>query len=167
LSPLNSKALRLKVKIRIGPALVSASFQAAPAVKFAQIKDMTLAELAARSRDFRREIFNLRLRTVRKDIAHIETGISALDNKASKAFRMAEATNKGEVTGKCKQRVGKVVQNKMTKTIVVRVQGRFPQSQYKKIVTSYKKFYAHDEKAEAKISESIGSTSCRNFIGSW
>jgi small subunit ribosomal protein S17 len=43
----------------------------------------------------------------------------------------------------------------MTKTIVVRVQRRFPHPQYKKIVTSYKKFYAHDEKAEAKIGDLV------------
>jgi small subunit ribosomal protein S17 len=68
---------------------------------------------------------------------------------------MAEATNNVAVTGKRKQRVGEVVSNKMTKTIVVRVQRRFPHPQYKKIVTSYKKFYAHDEKAEAKIGDLV------------
>jgi len=70
---------------------------------------------------------------------------------------MAEATNTVTVTatGKRKQRVGEVVSNKMTKTIVVRVERRFPHAQYKKIVTSYKKFYAHDEKAEAKIGDTV------------
>ena len=67
---------------------------------------------------------------------------------------MAEATtNVTEpvaATGKRKQRVGEVVSNKMTKTIVVRVQRRYSHTQFKKIVTSYKKFYAHDEKSEAK-----------------
>jgi small subunit ribosomal protein S17 len=43
----------------------------------------------------------------------------------------------------------------MTKTIVVRVQRRFPHPQFKKIVTAYKKFYAHDEKAEAKIGDTV------------
>ena len=68
---------------------------------------------------------------------------------------MAEATNNVAVTGKRKQRVGEVVSNKMTKTIVVRVERRFPHPQFKKIVTSYKKFYAHDEKAEAKIGDTV------------
>ena len=68
---------------------------------------------------------------------------------------MAEATNTVAATGKRKQRVGEVVSNKMTKTIVVRVERRFPHPQYKKIVTSYKKFYAHDEKAEAKIGDLV------------
>ena len=58
-------------------------------------------------------------------------------------------------TGKRKQRVGEVVSNKMTKTIVVRVERRFPHPQFKKIVTSYKKFYAHDEKSEAKPGDTV------------
>ena len=72
---------------------------------------------------------------------------------------MAEATNivaeNVTATGKRKQRVGEVVSNKMTKTIVVRVERRFPHPQFKKIVTSYKKFYAHDEKAEAKVGDTV------------
>ena len=72
---------------------------------------------------------------------------------------MAEATNTvtatATSTGKRKQRVGEVVSNKMTKTIVVRVERRFPHPQFKKIVTSYKKFYAHDEKAEAKVGDTV------------
>src|ERR1700679_4136501 len=68
---------------------------------------------------------------------------------------MAEATKTNEARGTRKQRVGEVVSNKMTKTIVVRVERRFPHPQYKKIVTSYKKFYAHDEKAEAKVGDTV------------
>ena len=68
---------------------------------------------------------------------------------------MAEATTNVAATGKRKQRVGEVVSNKMTKTIVVRVERRFPHPQYKKIVTSYKKFYVHDEKSEAKPGDTV------------
>ena len=72
---------------------------------------------------------------------------------------MAEATNtvaeKVTQTGKRKTRVGEVVSNKMTKTIVVRVERRFPHPKFKKIVTSYQKFYAHDEKAEAKVGDTV------------
>src|ERR1700761_8438802 len=68
---------------------------------------------------------------------------------------MAEAPNTNESRGNRKQRVGEVVSNKMTKTIVVRVERRFPHPQFKKIVTSYKKFYAHDEKAEAKVGDTV------------
>ena len=66
-------------------------------MKFTELKDMTLVELSAKSRDLRSEMFNLRLhqasarlekparlRDLRKDIARIETRISALRNKVAK-----------------------------------------------------------------------------------
>jgi len=67
-------------------------------MKFSEMKDMTLVELAAKSRDLRHEMFNLRLqhasaqlekparlRVLRKDIARLETRISELRNKAKVA----------------------------------------------------------------------------------
>jgi small subunit ribosomal protein S17 len=54
-----------------------------------------------------------------------------------------------------KERVGEVISNKMTKTIIVRVQRRFPHPKFKKVVTGYKKFYAHDEKNEAKVGDRV------------
>lgn len=54
-----------------------------------------------------------------------------------------------------KERVGQVISNKMAKTIVVRVERRFQHPRYRKIVTGYSKFYAHDEKNEAKVGDSV------------
>ena len=54
-----------------------------------------------------------------------------------------------------KERTGEVVSNKMQKTIVVSVKRRFPHPQFKKVVTSFKKFYAHDEKSEAKVGDIV------------
>jgi len=65
-------------------------------MKMSEIKDLTLVELAAKGRDLRQEVFNLRLqqasaqlekpgrlRTLRRDIARIETRVSQLRNKAA------------------------------------------------------------------------------------
>ena len=65
-------------------------------MKTSEIKDMTVVELQAKNRDFRQELFNLRLqkassqlekpgrlRTLRRDIARIETQISVLRGKAA------------------------------------------------------------------------------------
>ena len=65
-------------------------------MKFSEMKDMTLVELSAKSRDLRHEMFTLRLqqasaqlekparlRTLRRDIARLETRISQLRNKAA------------------------------------------------------------------------------------
>jgi small subunit ribosomal protein S17 len=71
---------------------------------------------------------------------------------------MAEETKtveKAPARGHRKERVGEVVSSKMAKTIVVRVQRRFPHPKFKKIITAYKKFYAHDEKTEAKIGDTV------------
>ena len=57
--------------------------------------------------------------------------------------------------GKRKERLGEVISNKMTKTIIVRVERRFPHPTYKKVVTGYKKLYAHDEKSEAKVGDRV------------
>jgi len=69
---------------------------------------------------------------------------------------MAETVKQPEAKrGNRKERVGEVVSNKMAKTIVVKVESRFPHAQYKKIVTAYKKLYAHDEKNEAKVGDRV------------
>ena len=57
--------------------------------------------------------------------------------------------------GHRKERVGEVLSNRMAKTIVVRVERRFPHPQFKKVVTQYNKFYAHDEKGEAKVGDRV------------
>jgi small subunit ribosomal protein S17 len=63
--------------------------------------------------------------------------------------------------GHKKERVGEVISNKMAKTIVVRVQRRFPHPQFKKVVTEFKKFYAHDEKNEARPGDRVRIVECR------
>jgi len=57
--------------------------------------------------------------------------------------------------GHRKERLGKVISSKMAKTIVVSVERRFPHPRFKKIITAYSKFYAHDEKAEAKVGDVV------------
>lgn len=67
-------------------------------MKFAELKDLTPQELSARSGDLRRELFNLRLqkasaqlektarvRTLRKEIAQVETALSQRRQKTSAA----------------------------------------------------------------------------------
>ena len=74
---------------------------------------------------------------------------------------MAEETKKTETAapsaarGHRKERVGEVISNRMAKTIVVRVERRFPHPRFRKVVTAYKKFYAHDEKGEAKPGDRV------------
>ena|ERR1051325_3642934 len=69
--------------------------------------------------------------------------------------------NAASARGHRKERVGEVISNKMTKTIVVRVQRRFPHPVFKKVVTQYNKFYAHDEKREARVGDRVRIQECR------
>jgi small subunit ribosomal protein S17 len=68
---------------------------------------------------------------------------------------MSETETKTVARGNRKERLGRVVSNKMNKTIVVSVERRFPHPQFKKVVKSFSKFYAHDEKNEAKIGDVV------------
>jgi ribosomal protein S17 len=52
----------------------------------------------------------------------------------------------------------------MAKTIVVRVERRFPHPKFKKVVTAYKKFYAHDEKSEAKVGDRVRIEETRPLV---
>ena len=54
-----------------------------------------------------------------------------------------------------KERVGQVLSDKMAKTIIVQVERRFLHPKYQKVVTGYEKFYAHDEKGEAKVGDHV------------
>ncbi len=54
-----------------------------------------------------------------------------------------------------KARVGKVVSNKMDKTLVVKIITRVPHSRFSKIIKQVKKLYVHDEKNEAKVGDRV------------
>ncbi len=60
-----------------------------------------------------------------------------------------------------KQRQGKVVSDKGDKTIVVRVQRRQRHPLYKKVVTKYKKFHAHDPDNTAHVGDQVCIQECR------
>ena len=45
-----------------------------------------------------------------------------------------------------KQLTGEVVSNAMDKTVIVKVERRFPHPRYNKYVKKSKRYYAHDEK---------------------
>src|SRR5688572_410384 len=85
--------------------------------------------------------------------------IPSVHHSITAFFNMAEATQNLEAPKTTaarahrKQRTGEVISSKMAKTIVVRVERRFPHPRFKKVVTAYKKLYAHGEKSEAKVGD--------------
>ena len=54
-----------------------------------------------------------------------------------------------------KVRVGKVVSDKMKKTVVVAVERKVPHALYNKPMVSTKRFKAHDENNECRIGDTV------------
>ncbi len=57
--------------------------------------------------------------------------------------------------GNRKSRIGVVVSNRMTKTVVVRVERRVPDRKYGKIVMRAANFKAHDETQQCKPGDTV------------
>jgi small subunit ribosomal protein S17 len=64
-------------------------------------------------------------------------------------------TDTPQTTRVQKERTGEVISDKMTKTIVVRVERRVTHPRFKKIVTRYSKHYAHDESEQASVGDTV------------
>ena len=70
---------------------------------------------------------------------------------------MAETTNSStaETRKRRKTRVGKVVSDKMQKTVVVAIERRVPHPQYGKMMTLSTRLKAHDEENSAKQGDTV------------
>jgi len=67
---------------------------------------------------------------------------------------MAETTQQA-AAGRRKEVVGEVVSNKMSKTIVVEVTRKKAHPLYGRVISTDKKFYAHDENNEAHVGDVV------------
>jgi small subunit ribosomal protein S17 len=75
---------------------------------------------------------------------------------------MADMTETStEQRGTRKVRVGRVVSDKMQKTVVVAIERRVPHPVYGKMVTRTKKVKAHDEENQAKTGDLVRITETR------
>jgi small subunit ribosomal protein S17 len=75
----------------------------------------------------------------------------------TQAAATAPVRERGEKT----ELIGKVTSAKMEKTIVVEVQRLVKHPKYHRVVRILKKFYAHDEKREAKLGDTVRIVSAR------
>ena len=64
-------------------------------------------------------------------------------------------------TGHKNSKVGEVVSNSASKTIVVEVTRRVAHPLYRRIVSRKKKFHAHDENGEANVGDRVKIVECR------
>lgn len=54
-----------------------------------------------------------------------------------------------------KEIIGKVISNKMNKTITVGVNNKIAHKKYKKIISKTKKYFVHDENNQYKIGDCV------------
>ena len=60
-----------------------------------------------------------------------------------------------------KQQIGIVISNKMEKSIVVKIENRYPHPIYSKTLTKTKKYLAHDALEECNIGDQVLVEECR------
>lgn len=60
-----------------------------------------------------------------------------------------------------KQQVGIVISNKMQKTVVIKVEKRYPHPIYSKTLINTKKYLAHDESEECNVGDQVLVEECR------
>lgn len=60
-----------------------------------------------------------------------------------------------------KEKVGIVISNKMQKTVVVKVENRYPHPIYLKTMIKTRKYLAHDELNECNIGDQVLVKECR------
>ena len=60
-----------------------------------------------------------------------------------------------------KEKVGIVISNKMEKTIVIKVENRYPHPIYAKTLIKTKKYLVHDENSECNIGDQVLVQECR------
>ena len=70
-------------------------------------------------------------------------------------------TDTATIPVQLKSLIGEVVSDKMDKTIVVEVGRRIRHPRYKKVMMTYRKFYAHDENNEAGVGDTVRIVSSR------
>ena len=136
------------------------------------LKAKSAAELNEELVAAKKELFNLRfqnatnqldntsrIKEVRKNIARIQTVITEKANAAELIYhRPALKLGKEIITVERnlrKTRTGKVVSNKMDKTIVVAIEDHVKHPLYGKIVKRTYKLKAHDENNECGIGDTV------------
>src|SRR5438445_1185263 len=78
-----------------------------------------------------------------------------LTNTAQPGTAVQQQAGTPAPRGRRKERVGKVVSDKMEKTVIVSLTRQVPHPLYKKYFKKTTKFVAHDEKNDAKTGDTV------------
>ena len=135
-------------------------------MKASEIREMSVDELNEKLGSLKEELFALRfqlainqldntarLKAVKKDIARIKTMLREAELAAQQQER--EDLTMSTERNLRKTRVGKVVSDKMDKTVVVAIVDNVKHPLYKKIIKRTVKLKAHDENNECRIGDRV------------
>ena len=134
-------------------------------MKASEVRAMPVDELNEKLVDLKEELFNLRfqlaanqlentarIKAVKKDIARVKTALRAAELQSAQheeeGFTVAERNLR-------KTRVGRVVSDKMDKTVVVAIVDNVQHPLYKKIVKRTVRLKAHDENNACKVGDRV------------
>ena len=135
-------------------------------MKISEVRDMSVTDLNKKLAELKDELFNLRFQhavnqledpmrlKVSRRTSQESRPCSARSNSAVRTHKEREETTVSERNLR-KTRVGRVVSDKMDKTIVVAVEDSIAHPLYKKIVKRTVKFKAHDEKNECGVGDRV------------
>lgn len=65
--------------------------------------------------------------------------------------------------GQRREKIGVVSSDKMDKTVVVKVERTYRHPVYEKVITRFKKYYAHDESDSIKSGDKVLIKECRPY----
>ena len=125
-----------------------------------------LAEATRELKDLRLKLFNLRLQQqrgevknnrvfaqTRKDIARLQHRLTQLEGEVMTQQSATSTPSTAPTKSRRQQKVGRVVSNKMDKTIVVVVESLKKHRIYKRTYKQTKRFHAHDEENVCQIGD--------------
>jgi small subunit ribosomal protein S17 len=125
--------------------------------KFADLISLSNKEISEEIIKTENEIFNLRFKKATRqnfkpnDIKSAKRKLAQF--KTLLGMRLEEMP--------VKEKLGVVVSNKMQKTIVVKIENRYPHPIYSKTMLKTKKYLAHDELEECSIGDKVLVQECR------
>ena len=121
-----------------------------------ELNSLLRAQFGLRMQKATQQLTNTsQLSKVRRDIARVRTVLAREDQESRGTGQgMSEAANKRQLTGR-------VVSDKMQKTVTVLVERRVKHPLYGKFMTRSSKYHAHDEANECKEGDLVLIEECR------
>jgi small subunit ribosomal protein S17 len=116
-------------------------------MKASELRALSDADLQKRLMDARHELFNLRFQLATRQLP------SASGSMPPR--RPGRPTGETAVEGRKRELVGRVVSDRMEKTVVVAVQRLRRHRLYQRTMRRTKKYMAHDEQNEAKVGDLV------------